>query len=127
MNYGGRGIKVCPAWHKFESFLADMGEQPPGMTIERTNHDADYSPENCVWAPRIAQARNKRNTRWLTFKGETLCLTEWAERIGIKPKSLRARLDDYGWTVEQALSTPTMNKSKSAQIASEARWRERKK
>lgn len=121
-NYGGRGIKVCAAWHEFEAFLEDMGEQPPNMTIERKNPMEDYSPENCVWATTLQQARNRTNTCWLTFQGETLCLTEWAERLGIKPKTLRARIDDHGWSVERALSAPVMTLSQAAKHARQVRW-----
>lgn len=61
-HYGGRGIKVCENWRSFQCFYSDIGECPPGHTIERVDNDGDYEKSNCVWAPRTAQARNTRRT-----------------------------------------------------------------
>jgi hypothetical protein len=104
-DYGGRGITVCEKWQQFEGFAADMAPRPHGATLERIDNDKGYYLDNCQWASRKAQARNRRSSRVLTFNGQSLTVTEWAEQLGVKSSLIFVRLD-RGWSVERALSTP---------------------
>jgi len=58
--YGGRGITITPRWMDFVNFLADMGEVPEGLTLERINNDGNYEPGNCKWVTWAEQSTNKR-------------------------------------------------------------------
>lgn len=104
-RYGGRGIRVCPQWDSFQRFLGDMGPRPSAShTLDRIDNDLGYGPDNCRWATRVEQQRNKRNTHWLTCWGRTQSLAAWAEERGIKAGTLSLRLQK-GWPAEQALDT----------------------
>jgi len=104
-RYGGRGISVCDRWLEFENFLTDMGERPRGRSLDRIDNDGNYEPGNCRWATQLEQQSNRRSNRLLTFRGETLCMTEWARRIGISAQALFTRLK-RGWPVDVALVAP---------------------
>ena len=105
-NYGQRGIKVCARWlgeDGFQRFIADVGRRPgKGYSIERRENSKGYSPGNCYWATRAAQNRNTRRNRIIEYRGERLCLTDWAKKLDINYQTLRKRLNS-GWDVARAL------------------------
>jgi len=117
--YGGRGIRVCARWREsFEAFLYDMGPRPAGTSIDRIDNNGHYEPGNCRWASEREQHRNTRRNRFLTWRGETLCLADWAARVGLCPKVLGARLRS-GWTVERALATPKLGPAEVGRLNGE--------
>jgi hypothetical protein len=110
-KYGGRGITVCQEWvDSFENFLEDMGNKPSATyTIDRIDVDDDYYPENCRWASKKEQVRNRTNTVCLTYQGVTKPLAHWAEQLNISEKCLRSRIV-LGWSDEKILTTPARPK-----------------
>lgn len=104
-DYGGRGIKVCQEWGKFENFIAAMGAAPKGMSIDRINNDGNYEPANCRWATKMTQANNKRNTTYVKYKGRMVPVAELARIGGMNRTAVKQRIA-YGWSAEDAISTP---------------------
>lgn len=105
-NYGGRGIKVCEEWSKFENFIRDMGERPMGMSIDRVDNDGDYCKSNCRWTTRSVQENNKRSNARYEFEGKNLTQAQWAQEVGIGYGTLQSRILRLGWSIEKALTTP---------------------
>lgn len=113
-NYGGRGIKVCKRWRfSFENFLKDMGPRPEGMSIDRKDNNKDYSPDNCKWATRTEQNNNRRDCRIIEYQGKRQTIAKWSRDVGLEEKCLRNRLNNYGWSVERALTTPSQRPKKT--------------
>lgn len=106
-RYGGRGIYLSKEWDEsFEAFAADMGERPSAKhSIERRDNNGPYCKANCYWATATQQASNKRNTRFVEYKGISKPLFIWCQELGLSYNRVFGRLR-YGWTSEDAFETP---------------------
>lgn len=86
---------------------------PPGKTLDRIdNNNGDYEPANCRWATQDEQRRNTSKSRVYEYQGETMCLADWAKRLGISKNTIRSRIDDQGMSFEQAVQTPLQKRSR---------------
>lgn len=107
-HYGGKGITICDEWlNDFETFYnwANENGYNDNLTIDRIDNNKGYSPDNCRWATRTEQTRNRTNTIFLTYNGTTLPMAEWCEKTGLSYSAVRLRLE-RGWDVEKTLTTP---------------------
>lgn len=108
-NYGGRGIKICDEWLNdrtrfFEWALANGWS--PDLSLDRIDVNGNYCPENCRWATAKTQMNNRRVNAYVTYKGKTQTIAQWAEEIGINRRTLRGRLHNERWTLEEAMTLP---------------------
>ena len=91
--YGGKGITVCREWHDkdaFETWVKESGWRE-GYTIDRIDGNKGYCPENCRWATMHDQTRNRTTNVFITYKGETRCIKDWADVTGIGYNTLYMR------------------------------------
>ena len=107
-RWGGRGITICEEWlNDFMNFYdwAMVNGYQENLSIDRIDNNGNYEPNNCRWSTIKEQNRNQRTNNLITYNGETLCLIEWAEKIGIKSNTLWNRLNLYKWSIEKTLTT----------------------
>lgn len=110
-EWGGRGIKVCPEWASFETFLKDMGSRPSSKhSIERADNELGYSKSNCYWATPDDQNNNKSNNRYLTLNGVTKSMALWCKELGVPYSRVRSRVYLQGMSDEDALLLPKNTK-----------------
>jgi hypothetical protein len=112
-RYGGRGILINPAWRQsFETFrdwaLANGYDET--LTIDRRDNDGNYEPANCRWATYAEQSRNTSRNRPIEYQGRTVLVCDLAIEVGLPQDILKNRIFRYGWTVDEAVSTPVMAK-----------------
>lgn len=107
--YGARGIMVCEKWRtSYPSFAkwAKTHGYSETLTLDRIDPNGGYSPDNCRFVSNADQQRNRRSNKLITYKGETMCLEQWARKLGINSGGLHARLFDLGWPVRFAFTEP---------------------
>lgn len=101
--YGGAGVAVCDRWLDFRNFIADMGERPPGTSLDRyPNANGNYKPGNCRWATPNEQARNRDSVVKVVLGNSERSFSEWCEIFGVKPSVVRRRID-RNWDVLSAM------------------------
>lgn len=105
-HYGGRGIAICPEWDDYAAFrewAVSAGYQDD-LTIDRIDVNGNYCPENCRWATVKDQANNTTRNRVITYRGEKMSMSRWAERLGISYEAMNRRIH-RGWSMERIEST----------------------
>jgi hypothetical protein len=108
-RYGGRGIAVCERWTVFKNFLADMGERPDDLSIDRIDNSKGYEPSNCRWATPIQQGRNRRNNVLYDYDGKRMSIAELSETLGVKVTTIRGRLR-RGWPMVDVVFAPPQSR-----------------
>jgi hypothetical protein len=112
-HYGGKGVTVCDEWlNDFQAFYdwAMAHGYSDNLTIDRIDVNGNYEPRNCRWEHPKGQSNNLSVNRKITFNGMTKTLAEWAAVTGINRRTIAARLDVRGWSVEKALTVPVGKK-----------------
>lgn len=101
-DYGGRNIKICERWKVFENFHKDMGDKPSVKSLDRIDNNKGYEPSNCKWSTSIEQLNNTRRNSYITYKGITKTISEWARYLGIEYSVIHTRIR-RGWTAEKII------------------------
>lgn len=106
-DWGGRGIKICDEWKdNFQTFYdwSMSNGYNDKLSIDRIDNNGNYEPSNCRWATVKQQNRNSRQAKQITFNGETHCIKEWCEILGINYNTYWTRVTNLGWSTEKALN-----------------------
>ena len=118
IRYGNRGIKVCDEWLNSEQVHTKGKSTTQGflafeqwaitngysneLTLDRIDNNKGYSPENCHWVSKKAQANNTRRNRNITYKGRTQSLAQWCRELNLNYRTVKSRLNQCRWTVKRA-------------------------
>ena len=112
--YGARGIRVCSRWKSVAHFIADIGDRPPGMQLDRIDNDEGYRPGNVRWATALEQAQNRRlsqSSNRIAIHGVVRSAAAWAALLGLSRQAMYGRLR-RGWSIEDAITTPPLRRDK---------------
>lgn len=92
-RYGGRGIEVCQEWldNKWNFITWADGKYKKGLTLDRIDVNKNYEPENCRFADKATQSRNKSSNIYINYNGEKMVLKDYAKIKGIKYTTIHAQ------------------------------------
>ncbi len=100
-RYGGRGIRVCERWSKYENFLEDMGQRPSKLhSLDRIDNNGNYERSNCRWATVDVQVRNRRSNINVVIDGKVYCSKD-AERLLGLSEGLISQRKRLGWKTDK--------------------------
>jgi|GEM_PF-1565479 len=113
LHYLQKSIQIHPPWiNDFETFYNDIlsliGPRPSSLhQLDRfPNRHGNYEPGNVRWATYAQQARNRTDTRFVTYQGITLCLTDWSRSLEGNDWLVKSRIDKCGWSEAETVTTP---------------------
>lgn len=113
-DYGARGITVCDEWQSdyvsFRDWAMSHGYTDE-LSIDRIDVNGNYEPSNCRWATNTEQIRNRRDSIYLTYKGDTRHIAEWSEITGIPLNTLYDRKSQKGWDDREVIEGKPDNRS----------------
>jgi predicted nucleic acid-binding Zn ribbon protein len=103
-NYGGRGINFCKEWNDFANFIKDMGIRPSlNHSLDRINNNKNYCKDNCRWATKKEQVRNRRSNILIQYKGQERILKDIAIEVGLNYQLLQRRMSK-GLSIEESIN-----------------------
>lgn len=107
-RYIEKGITVCERWNDFILFYEDMGDRPDGCSLDRIDPAKGYYKENCRWADRVTQARNRSVVATCEVFGRTVPVASVVDVFGLdragvlSAESSAGTIEDYALKHDQA-------------------------
>jgi len=109
-RYGGRGVSVCDEWRHSPKAFCDWAKDKwaQGLKLDKDKLSPYkcgilYSPEFCCFITHKENSMYRNNSRVIEYNGLSLCVSQWAEKVGIGEGAIRSRLR-YGWPIEKVLT-----------------------